>query len=98
MLKGVGGSGIGFISSNSRIHLRQYHVCLYVTVLFATRPAPFTKLQIDIPRRDSMISIVRDETSLWQFQNVVEEADFQNERTTFDLKKVYIIIHFNSSA
>ena len=39
-----------------------------------------------------MISIERDETSLWQFQNVVEEADFQNERTTFDLKKVYIII------
>ena len=49
MLKGVRVSGFGSISSNSRIHLRQYHVCLYVSVLFAARPAPFMKLQIDIP-------------------------------------------------
>ena len=45
-----------------------------------------------------MISIVRDETSLWQFQNVVEEADFQNERTTFDLKKSTSSFILNSSA
>ena len=84
--------------TGTKAQFRKSFLVRALRVVLGPSSPPISRMlmcQCTVRRAAHSITIVRDETSVWQFQNVVE-GSWPNGRTTFEQKN-YIIIAIGSN-